>query len=123
MLTWAVVSIAELVFEIRGALRRKSGTRGEIGIAQNAEDPCFEIGARLERRESAQGLQKCLLHQILRVSRVAAQPYRHVVERRKQGHNQRLKRRGLSDAPVHRALPWQQRHPGSNYNRFCEFLS
>jgi hypothetical protein len=44
------------------------------GIGQNPEQPGVEIGARLELVESTECLHHGLLHQVLRIGLVAAEP-------------------------------------------------
>ena len=60
-------------------------TRCEEGIAEDAEDPRFEVGASLKGVEGAQRFGDGLLHKVFRVRMIAAEPEGKAVERGKRG--------------------------------------
>src|ERR1700689_2664092 len=71
-----------MIFQKYGAGRGDAATRGKEGIAQDAEDPAFEVRVRLKRVESAECFSECFLHQVFSLRVIAREPERVIVERR-----------------------------------------
>src|ERR1700678_1534518 len=59
-----------------------AAARGKEGIAQDAEDPAFEVSVRLKRVESAECFRECFLHEVFSLRVIASEPERVIVERR-----------------------------------------
>ena len=70
-----------VVFEEDGAGGGDAGARGEEGVAEDAEDPCLEVGAGLEGVEGTEGFGEGLLDEILGFGLIAGEPEGVVVER------------------------------------------
>ena len=75
------VECVGMVFKEDAAGGGDAGARGEEGVAEDAEDPCLEVGAGLEGVEGAEGFGEGLLHEIFGFGWIAGEPVRVIVER------------------------------------------
>ena len=70
-----------MVFEKDGAGGGDAGARREKGIAEDAEDPGFEVGAGLKGVECAESLGEGFLHEVFGLGLIAGEPEGVVIER------------------------------------------
>src|ERR1700679_2662633 len=74
------IECLRMVFEEDGAGGGDAGTRGQEGVAEDAEDPGLEVGVGLKGVEGAQGLEESLLHKVFGLGLIAGEPVSVVVE-------------------------------------------
>jgi hypothetical protein len=70
-----------MIFQEDGSGRGDASPRGKEGIAQDAEDPPFEVGVRAKRVEGAKCFGEGFLYQVLSLRLIASEPARVIVER------------------------------------------
>ena len=80
-----------MIFEEDGARGSDAGARGEEGVAEDAKDPGFEVGAGLEGVEGAESFGEALLDEVFGLGVVTCKPEGVVIERSQQRERELLK--------------------------------